>query len=76
MAFIGGHIFLLAFTALQSLWILFALSVFIIIMQYRISKRKWKFKKDIVRIKKVKQKLKPICKRDEKAIQKTSKVLL
>ena len=76
MAFIGGHIFLLAFTALQSLWILFALSVFIIIMQYRISKRKWKFKKDIVRIKKVKRKIKPKLKKDEKAIQKTSKVLL
>jgi hypothetical protein len=74
MAFIGGHIFLLVFTALQKLWILFALSVFIIIMQYRISKRKWKFKKDIVRIKKVKQKIKPICKPNEKTYQKISKV--
>lgn len=76
MAFIGGHIFLLLFTGLQQLWILFALSVFIIIMQYRISKRKWKFKKDIVRIKKVKKKLKPICITNEKSNQKISKPIV
>lgn len=52
MAFIGGHIFLLSFTALESKWVLFALSVFIIGIQYRISQKKWKFKKDMVRIKK------------------------
>lgn len=64
MAFIGGHIFLLAFTTLEQKWVLFFLSVFIIIMQYRISKRKWKFKKDIVRVKQVKKNL-PICKTDK-----------
>jgi hypothetical protein len=74
MAFIGGHIFLLAFTGLQQLWILFALSCFIIIMQYKISKRKWKFKKDIVRIKKVQKKIKPICIKNEKTNQESSKV--
>jgi hypothetical protein len=57
MAFIGGHIFLLGFTALEEKWILFALSIAIIILQYRISKRKYKFKKDIVRVKKVKEKI-------------------
>lgn len=53
MAFIGGHICLLGFTSIESKWVLFALSVFIIIMQIKISKRKYKFRKDIVRMKKV-----------------------
>jgi hypothetical protein len=53
MAFIGGHIFLLGFTALESKWVLFSLSIAIIFLQYRISKRKWKFKKDMVRVKKI-----------------------
>ena len=53
MAFILGHIFLLGFTAIESKWVLFLLSVAIIILQYRISQKKWKFKKDLVRVKKV-----------------------
>lgn len=61
MFFICGHIFLIGFTLFEEKWILFLLSVFIIIMQYRISKRKYKFKKDIVRIKKVKRKLNVKC---------------
>jgi len=64
MAFIAGHIFLLGFMYLESKWILFALSIIIIILQYRISKRKYKFKKDIVRVKKVKAKIIK-CKTDE-----------
>jgi hypothetical protein len=52
MAFIGGHIFLLSFTALESKWVLFTLSVIIIGIQYRISQKKWKFKRDMVRIRK------------------------
>lgn len=57
MLFICGHIFLIGFTLLEEKWILLLLSIFIIIMQYKISKRKYKFKKDIVRIKKVKKKI-------------------
>lgn len=57
MLFILGHIFLIGFTLMESKWILLLLSVFVIIMQYKISKRKFKFKKDIVRIKKVKRKI-------------------
>lgn len=62
MAFIGGHICLLGFTSIESKWVLFALSVFIIIMQIRISKRKYKFKKDIVRFKKIAVKTKSFYK--------------
>jgi hypothetical protein len=51
--FILGHIFLLMFTALEEKWVLFALSITIIILQYRISKRKWKFKKNLVRVKRL-----------------------
>lgn len=58
MLFILGHIFLIGFSITDSAWILAALSVFVIIMQYRISKRKYKFKKDIVRVKKVARKVK------------------
>jgi hypothetical protein len=58
MLFIFGHIFLIGFSINDSAWILAALSVFVIIMQYRISKRKYKFKKDIVRVKKVARKVK------------------
>jgi predicted membrane protein len=57
MAFIGGHIFLLILMFSEEKWILFALSIIIIILQYRISKRKYKFKKDIVRVKKAKEKI-------------------
>lgn len=57
--FILGHIFLISFTVLESKYVLFFLSLFIIIMQYRISKRKYKFKKDIVRVKKITRKIKP-----------------
>ena len=58
MAFIVGHIFLVGFTLAEGKWILLLLSIFIIIMQYRISKRKYKFKKDIVRVKKTVRKIK------------------
>ena len=61
--FIFGHVFLITFTVLESKYVLFFLSLFIIIMQYRISRRKYKFKKDIVRVKKITRKIK--VKRDE-----------
>lgn len=57
MAFIFGHIFLLGFTFLESKWVLLSLSILIIYFQYKISKRKWKFKKDIVRVKSLKTKI-------------------
>ena len=57
--FIFGHVFLITFTVLESKVVLFFLSLFIIIMQYRISRRKYKFKKDIVRMKKVAKIVKP-----------------
>jgi len=53
MAFIFGHIFLLGFTSIESKWVLFSLSVLIIYFQYRISIKKWKFKKDVVRVKNI-----------------------
>lgn len=56
--FILGHIFLIGFSIVDSAWFLAVLSVFVIYMQYRISKRKYKFKKDVVRIKKVARKIK------------------
>lgn len=56
--FIFGHVFLIMFTVIEQKLVLFLLSLFIIIMQYRISKRKYKFKKDMVRIKKVAGKIK------------------
>lgn len=56
--FIFGHIFLITFTILESKIVLFFLSLFIIIMQYKISKRKYKFKKDMVRVKKITRKIK------------------
>jgi hypothetical protein len=62
MAFIAGHIFLLGFTFLEHKWVLLSLSVLIIYFQYRISKRKWKFKKDMVRIKTVRNRLPIISK--------------
>lgn len=57
MLFIFGHIFLIGFSITDSAWILALLSIFVIFMQYKISKRKYKFKKDIVRIKKVKNRI-------------------
>lgn len=57
--FILGHIFLIAFAAIELKWVLVALSVFVIYMQFKISKRKYKFKKDIVRVKKITRKIKP-----------------
>jgi len=57
MAFIGGHIFLLLFSIVEQKWVLALLSVFIIVMQYRTSKRKWKFKRDMVRVKRIKKKI-------------------
>jgi predicted membrane protein len=61
--FIFGHVFLICFTILEQKVVLFLLSLFIIIMQYRISKRKYKFKKDMVRVKKITKSIK--IKRDE-----------
>lgn len=57
--FIFGHLFLICFSIVESAWVLALLSVFVIYMQYKISRRKYKFKKDIVRIKKVARKAKP-----------------
>ena len=57
--FILGHVFLIAFSIIESAWVLASLSVFVIYMQYKISKRKYKFKKDMVRIKKVAKAVKP-----------------
>lgn len=56
--FILGHVFLVAFAIVESKLVLVLLSIFVIFMQYRISKRKYKFKKDVVRIKKVARKIK------------------
>lgn len=57
--FIFGHVFLVCFSIVESKWVLVALSVFVIYMQYKISKRKYKFKKDVVRIKRAARKVKP-----------------
>jgi len=51
--FILGHIFLIGFTIMETKPILLLLSVCIIFFQYRISKRKWRFKKNVVRVKKI-----------------------
>jgi hypothetical protein len=59
MLFIFGHVFLIAFSAIEYKWVLVALSVFVIFMQYKASQKKYKFKKDIVRIKKVARRVKP-----------------
>lgn len=59
MLFVLGHLCLISFSAMESKWVLVALSVFVIYMQLNISKRKYKFKKDIVRVKKVAEKIKP-----------------
>lgn len=59
MLFIFGHVFLISFSIVESKWVLVALSVFVIFMQFRASKKKYKFKKDIVRVKKVARKIKP-----------------
>lgn len=56
--FILGHVFLIGFSIIDSAWVLAALSVFVIYMQYRASKKKYKFKKDIVRAKKVVKRIK------------------
>ena len=57
MLFVFGHICLISFASLESKWILVALSVFVIYMQLKISKRKFKFKKDVVRVKRVARKI-------------------
>jgi len=57
--FILGHLFLIAFSVVEDKWVLVLLSVFVIYMQFKASKNKYKFKKDIVRIKKVARKVKP-----------------
>lgn len=56
--FILGHIFLIGFSVIESAWVLAALSVFVIYMQYRASQKKYKFKKDMVRAKKVIRRIK------------------
>ena len=56
--FILGHVFLIGFSIVDSAWVLAMLSVFVIYMQYKISKRKYKFKKDMVRAKKVIRRIK------------------
>jgi len=61
--FVFGHIFLISFAALEEKWVLVALSVFVIYMQLEISKRKYKFKKDVVRVKKITNRIK--IKKDE-----------
>lgn len=59
MLFIFGHLFLIAFSLVEQKWVLVALSVFVIAMQYKASRAKYKFKKDIVRMKKAANKIKP-----------------
>jgi len=56
--FIFGHIFLITFSIIEQKIVLVILSAFIIFMQYRISKKKYKFKKDMVRAKKVIRRIK------------------
>lgn len=58
MLFVLGHICLISFAALESKWVLVALSVFVIYMQIKASKRKMEFKKDVVRVKQVARKMK------------------
>jgi uncharacterized membrane-anchored protein YitT (DUF2179 family) len=58
MLFILGHLFLIAFSIVEDKWVLVLLSVFVIYMQFKASKSKYKFKKDIVRVKKVAKKVK------------------
>ena len=57
MLFVFGHVCLISFSALESKWILVAMSVFVIYMQIKASKRKFKFKKDVVRVKRVARKI-------------------
>lgn len=56
--FILGHIFLITFSIIEQKVVLILLSAFIIFMQYRISRKKYKFKKDMVRAKKVVKRIK------------------
>lgn len=56
--FILGHLFLLSFTIIEQKIPLLLLSVFIIVTQYKTSRKKYKFKKDIVRVKKITRKIK------------------
>lgn len=56
--FILGHVFLIGFSIVNSAWVLASLSVFVIFMQYKASQKKYKFKKDIVRAKKVIRRIK------------------
>lgn len=70
--FIFGHVFLITFTVLESKVVLFLLSLFIIIMQYKISRRKYKFKKDLVRVKKITRKIKVNRNENKRVSQKNS----
>lgn len=56
--FILGHVFLIGFSIVESAWVLALLSVFVIHMQMKISRRKYKFKKDVVRAKRVIRRIK------------------
>jgi hypothetical protein len=56
--FILGHIFLISFSIVEEKAVLIILSAFIIFMQYRASRKKYKFKKDMVRAKKVIRRIK------------------
>jgi len=56
--FILGHIFLISFSIVENKLVLIILSAFIIFMQYRASRKKYKFKKDMVRAKKVMRRIK------------------
>lgn len=67
MLFVFGHICLISFAALESKWVLVALSVFVIYMQIKASKKKMKFKKDVVRVKQVARKMSVKVSRKKKA---------
>lgn len=56
--FILGHVFLASFTIIEQKIPLLLLSVFIIITQFKVSRKKYKFKKDIVRVKKITRRIK------------------
>ncbi len=58
MLFIFGHVFLISFSVVEAKWVLAALSLFVIFMQLKATKKKYKFKKDIVRIKNAAKKVK------------------
>jgi hypothetical protein len=70
MLFVLGHVCLISFAALESKWVLVALSVFVIYMQIKASKRKMEFKKDVVRVKRVVRRISTKVKDNKKAPKK------